>query len=191
MFLCLLGMYLKWNSLVIVVVQLPRSVQLSGTQWTAACQASLSFTITLSLFKFMSIESVMLSDHLILCCPLLLLFSVFSGIRVFSSESALWIRWPKDWSFSCSISPSNEYSGFISFRILPRYFLYLFWSQAKQKWENILQHWIFTLTGLMSENNCGNYASTNEGLLLPAVNPNKEGRAWKSPLGTTQARGQV
>ena len=117
MFLCLLGMYLKWNSLVIVVVQLPRSVQLSGTQWTAACQASLSFTITLSLFKFMSIESVMLSDHLILCCPLLLLFSVFSGIRVFSSESALWIRWPKDWSFSISISPSNEYSGLISFRI--------------------------------------------------------------------------
>ena len=117
MFLCLLGMYLKWNSLVIVVVQLPRSVQLSGTQWTAACQASLSFTITLSLFKFMSIESVMLSDHLILCCPLLLLPSIFPSVRVFSNESALHIRWPKYWSFSFSISTCNEYSGLISFRI--------------------------------------------------------------------------
>ena len=115
MFLCLLGMYLEWNSLVIVVVQLSRSVQLSGTQWTAACQASLSFTSTLSLLKFMPLESVMPSDHLILCCPLLLLFSVFPGIRVFSSESALCIRWPKDWSFS--ISPSNEYSGLISLRV--------------------------------------------------------------------------
>ena len=116
MFLCLLGMCLEWNSLVIVVY-LPRSVQLSGTQRTAACQASLSFTITLSLLKFKFIESGMLSNHCVLCCPLLLLFSVFPGIRVFSSEPALRIRWRKDWSFSVNISPSNEYSGMISFRI--------------------------------------------------------------------------
>ena len=87
------------------------------TPWTAVLQAFLSFTISLSLFRFMSIELVMLSNHLILCCPFFLLPSVFSSIRVFSSESALHIRWPKDWSFSFSISPSNEYSGLISFRI--------------------------------------------------------------------------
>ena len=87
------------------------------TPWTAACQASLSFTISWSLLKLMSIESVMPSNHLILCCPLLLLPSIFPSIRVFSSESALHIRWPKYWSFSFSISPSNEYSELISFRI--------------------------------------------------------------------------
>ena len=82
---------------------------------TAAHQASLSFTVSQSLLKHMSIESVMPSYHLILCCPLPLLPSVSLSIRVFSSESVLHIRWPKDWSFS--ISPSNEYSGLISFRI--------------------------------------------------------------------------
>ena len=87
------------------------------TPWTAACQASLSFTISWSLLKLMSIESVMPSNRLILCCPLLLLPSIFPSIRVFSSESALHIRWPKYWSFSFSISPSNEYSELISFRI--------------------------------------------------------------------------
>ena len=86
-----------------------------ATPWTAARQASLSFTISRSLLKFMSIVSVMPSNHLILCCPLLLLLSVFPRIRVFSNESALCIGWPKYWSFS--ISPSNEYSGLISFRI--------------------------------------------------------------------------
>ena len=85
--------------------------------WTAAHQASLSFTISWSLLKFISIESVMPSNHLILCRPLLLLPSIFPSIRVFSSESALHIRWSKYWSFSFNISPSNEYSGFISFRI--------------------------------------------------------------------------
>ena len=84
--------------------------------WTAARQASLSFTISWNLLKFMSIQSVMLCNHLILCHPLLLP-SVFASIRVFSSESALRIRWPKYWSFSFNISPSSEYSGLISFRI--------------------------------------------------------------------------
>jgi len=83
----------------------------------AALQASLSFTISQSLLKLMSIESVMPSNHLILCHPLLLLPSMFPSIRVFSNESALHIRWPKYWSFSFSISPSDEYSGLISFRM--------------------------------------------------------------------------
>ena len=87
------------------------------TPWAAAQQASLSFTISWSLLKVMSIESVMPSNHLILCHPLLLLPSIFPNIRVFSSESVLCIRWPKYWSFSFSISPPNEYSGLISFRI--------------------------------------------------------------------------
>ena len=82
-----------------------------------ACQASLSFTISWSLLKFMFIESVMLSNHLILCHALLLLPSIFPGIRVFPSESTLCIIWLKYWSFSFSISPSNKYSGLISFRI--------------------------------------------------------------------------
>ena len=94
------------------------SVQLlSCVQWTAVCQASLSITNSWSLLKFMSIKSVMPSNHLILCRPLLHLPSVFPSIRVFSSESVLYIRWPKYWSFSFSISPSNEYSGLVSFRI--------------------------------------------------------------------------
>ena len=87
------------------------------TPWTAARQASLSFTVSWSFLKLMSIESVIPSNHLILCCPLLFLPSVFSSIRFFSNELALHIRWPKYWSFSSSISPSSEYSGLISFRI--------------------------------------------------------------------------
>ena len=92
-------------------------IQLFANPWTAACPTSLSFTISWSLLKFMSIESVMPSNHLILCHPLLLLPSIFPSIRVFSNESVLHIRWPKDWSFSFSISPSNEHSGLISFRM--------------------------------------------------------------------------
>ena len=98
-----------------VVVQSLRSVQLFVT-WTAALQASLSVTISQSLLKLISIESVMSSNHLAFCHPLLLT-SVFPSIRVFSSELTLHIRWPKYWSFSFSISPSNNYSGLISFRI--------------------------------------------------------------------------
>ena len=89
----------------------------SVTPWTAAHQASLSFTNSRSLLKLMSIASVMPSNHRILCHPLLLLPSVFPSIRVFSNESVLHIRWPKYWSFSFSISPSNEYSGLISLKI--------------------------------------------------------------------------
>ena len=89
----------------------------SAIPWIAACQASLFFTVSRSLSKFMSIESVMPSNLLILCCPLLFLTSIFPSIRVFSNELALHIRWPKYQSFSFSISPSNEYSGLISFRI--------------------------------------------------------------------------
>ena len=85
--------------------------------WTAACQASLSITISLCLLKLISIRSVMSSNNLILCCPLLLLPSTFPRIRVFSNESVLTIRWPKYWSFSFTISPSSEYSGMISFRM--------------------------------------------------------------------------
>ena len=87
------------------------------TPWTTVCQASMSITNSQSSLKFMSNVSVMPSNHLILCHPLLLLSSVFPSIRVFSNESALRIRWPKYWSFSFSISPSSEYSGLISFRI--------------------------------------------------------------------------
>ena len=89
----------------------------SATPCTAACQASLSITNSQSLLKLMSIESVMPSNHLILCHPLLLLPSIFPSIRVFSNKSVLCIRWPKYWSFSFSISPSNDYSGLISFRM--------------------------------------------------------------------------
>ena len=87
------------------------------TPWTAACQASLSFHISRSLCKFVFIVLVMPSNHLILYHPLLFLPSIFPSIRVFSNESVLRIRWPKYWSFSCSISPFNEYLGLISFRI--------------------------------------------------------------------------
>ena len=98
-------------------VQSLSRVQLFATPWTAARQASLSFANSQSLPKLMSIESVMPSNHLILCCPLLLLPSIFPSIKVFSDESVLHIRWPKYWSFSFSVSPSNEYSGLISFRM--------------------------------------------------------------------------
>ena len=98
-------------------VQLLSRVQLFVTPWTAARQASLSITNSRNLIKLMSIESVMPSNHLILCRPLLLLPSIFPSIRVFSSESALCMRWPKYWSFSFSISPSNEHPGLISFRM--------------------------------------------------------------------------
>ena len=98
-------------------VQLLSRARLFATPWTAAHQASLSNTNSWNLLKLMSIKLVMPSNHLILCCPLLLLPSIFSIIRVFSNESVLCIRWPKYWSFSFSISPSNEYSGLISFRM--------------------------------------------------------------------------
>ena len=97
-------------------VQSLNCVQLFVTPGTAACQASLSITNSRSLLKLMSIELVMPSNHLILCHPLLLLPSIFPSIGLFSNESALCIRWPKHWSFSFNISPSNEYSGLISFR---------------------------------------------------------------------------
>ena len=98
-------------------VQLLTSVWLFATPWIAAHQASLSITNSWSLPKLMSIELVMPFSHLILCCPLLLLSSIFPNIRVFSHESALCIRWPKYWSFSFNISPSNEHPGLISFRM--------------------------------------------------------------------------
>ena len=98
-------------------VQLLSCLRLFATPWTEACQACLSITNIWSLLKFMSTELEMPSNHLILCCPLTLLPLIFSSIRVFSNESVLHMRWPKYWSFRFSISPSNEYSGLISFRI--------------------------------------------------------------------------
>ena len=98
-------------------VQSLSCVQLFATPWTAACQASLSITNSWGLLKLMPIESVMPSNQLILCRPLPLLPSIFPSIRVFSNDSVLHIRWPKYWSCSFSISPSNEYSGLISFRM--------------------------------------------------------------------------
>ena len=103
--------------LLYVVVQPLSHVQLFVTSWTAACQAFLSFTISRSLLKLMSIESVMPSNCFILCHPLLLPPSILPSIRVFSNESVLRVRWPKYWSFSFSISPTNEYSGLVSFRM--------------------------------------------------------------------------
>ena len=100
-----------------VVVQLLSRVRLFVTPWTPAHQASLSFTISQNLLKLMSTEPMMPSNHLILCHPLLLLSAAFPSIRVFSNELTLRIRWPKYWSFSFSISSSNEYSGLISFRM--------------------------------------------------------------------------
>ena len=104
------------SSFLVVVVQFLSGVRLFTTPWAGVCQASLSFTISWSLFKLMSIESMMPSNHPILCCPLLLP-SIFPSISVLSSESVLPIRWPNDWSFHFSITPSNEYSGLSSFRI--------------------------------------------------------------------------
>ena len=116
-------------------VQSLHHAQLFVTPWTAAHQASLSFTNSQSLLKLMSIELVMPSNHLILCRPLLLLPSIFPSTRVFSNESVLCIRWPKYWSFSFSVSPSNEYSGLISFRMVR---LDLFAIQGTLK--SLLQH---------------------------------------------------
>ena len=105
----------KYNLLQFSSIQLLNRVRLFGTPWTAAHQASLSITNSWSLPKLMSIESAMPSNHLILCCPLLLPPSIFPSIRVYSNESVLRIRCPKDWSFSFNISPSNEHPGLISF----------------------------------------------------------------------------
>ena len=113
----------KWNANLSSPLRMFSSVQslscfrLFVTPWTAARQALLSIADSWSLLKFMSIELIIPSNHLILCCPLLLLPSVFPSIRVFSNESVLHMRWPKYWSFSFSISPSNEHSGLISFRM--------------------------------------------------------------------------
>ena len=107
----------SWRAAEVTSVQSLSRVRLFATPWTAACQASLSITNSQSLLTLMSIELVMPSNCLILCHPLFLLPSVFLSIRVFSNESALHNSWPKYWSFSFSISPSNEYSGLISFRI--------------------------------------------------------------------------
>ena len=115
-------------------VQLLSHVQLFATPWTAARQASLSITSSQSLLKLMSIESVMPSNHLILCCPLLLP-SIFPSIRVFSDESVLGIRWPKYWNLSFNVSLSNEYSGLISFRMD---WVYLLAVQGTLK--SLLQH---------------------------------------------------
>ena len=99
------------------IVLLSHSVMYNFNPWTAAHQAPLSFTVSQGLCKLMSVESVMPSNHLVLSCPLLLLPSIFPSIRVFSNESVLHIRWPKYWSFSFKISPSNEHPGLISFRM--------------------------------------------------------------------------
>ena len=104
----------KW---LVCYCSVAKSCPLFATPWTAACKVSLSFSISQSLLKLTSIESLMPSNHLILCCPLLLLPSIFPSVRVFSNVSVLHIRWPEYWSFSFSISPSSEYSGLISFRM--------------------------------------------------------------------------
>ena len=117
------------------LVQSLSHVQLFVTPLTAVRQASLSFTNSRSLLKLMSIELVMPSNHLILCHPLLLLPSIFPSIRLFSNESVLHIRWPKYWSFSFSISPSNEYSGLISFRMG-----YLDLLAVQETLKSLLQH---------------------------------------------------
>ena len=123
------------------------------TSWTAACQASLSFTISQSLLKLMFIESVMPSNHLIFCHPLLLPPSIFPSIRVFSNESTLRMRWPKYWNFSFIISPSNEYSGLISFWIdwfdllaVQGTFKSLLWHYSSKA--SILQHSAFFMVQL-------------------------------------------
>ena len=133
------------------VVQSLSHIPLFATLWTVACQTSLSFTISWGLLRFMSIELVMLSNHLFLCCPLLLLPSVFPSIRVFSNESALPIRWPKYWSFS--FSSSNEYSGLISFRInwldLSAFQMVLPETFRRQNGEGDVKMVFSTLRGLM------------------------------------------
>ena len=111
------GLWRKSTILIVNQFSSLSHVQLPVIPWTAAHQVSLSITNTQSLPKLMSIESVMPSNHLILCCPILLLPSVFPNIRIFSNELALRVRWPKYWSFSFNISPSNEHPGLISFQM--------------------------------------------------------------------------
>ena len=139
-----------------LVVQSLNHVQLFAGPWTTLCHTSLSFTVSQRLLRFMSVESVMLSIHLTLCCRLFLLPLIFPSIMVFSSESALHTRWPKDWSLSWrfSISPSNEHSGLISFRF------WLAWSSCcpralksllqQHNWEaSVLQHSAFFMVQLL------------------------------------------
>ena len=141
-FMAMLILFVLSSFLLIIVKQIQFSsvqsfshIQLFEIPCTVAHQTSLSITNSWSLFKFMSIESMVPSNHLILCHPLLLPPSIFPSIRVFSSESVLRIRWPKYWSFSFNISPSNEYSGMISFRM---YWLDLLAVQGTPK--SLLQH---------------------------------------------------
>ena len=108
---------LRIYALAIYCCSVAQSCLTVSAPWTASCQASLPFTISWSLFQLRSIELVMPSNHLVLCCPILLLLSVFPRIKVFPSDTSLHTRWPKYWSVSFNISPSNEYSGLISFRI--------------------------------------------------------------------------
>ena len=159
-----------------VVVQLLNHVRLFAAPWTTAHEASLSCTVSRSLLKFMSIESVMPSNHLILCRPLLVLPSIFPSIRVFFNGSALCIRWPKYWNFSLSISPSNEYSGLISF--MTDWFLLLAVQgtlksllQCDSSKVSILQHSTFFIVGwgftLLSSRTDG-YLETST-LLFPLI----------------------
>ena len=136
-------------------VQLLSHVWLFATPWSAACQASLTITNSWSLLKLMSIESLIPSNHFILCCPLLLLPSIFPSIRVFSNESVLRIRWPKYWHFSFSINPSNECSGLISFKIdwfdllaVQRTLKSLLWHHNTKA--SVLQHSAFSMVQLTS-----------------------------------------
>ena len=131
-----------WNNL--SSVQSLSPVWLFVTSWTAARQTSLSITNSQGLLKLMSIESVIPSNHLILCHPLLLLPSIFPTIRVFSNESVLSIRWPKYWSFSFSISPSNEYSGLMSFKID-----WLDLLEVQRTLKSLLQHQFKSINSLM------------------------------------------
>ena len=124
-------------------------VQLFATPWTAARQAFLSFTNSRSLLKLMSIKLVMPSNHLILCYPLPLSPSILPSIRVFSNESVLPIRWPKYWSFSFSISPSNEYSGLISFRID-----WLDLLAVQETLKSLLQHYTSKANMLLKKKAC-------------------------------------
>ena len=127
-------------------------VQLFVTPWTSSHQASLSTTNSWSLLKLMSIKSVMPSNYLIFCCPLLFLPSVFPCVRVFSNESPLRMRWPKYWSFSISISPSNEYSGLISFRI--DWFDLLQSKELSRVFNTTVQKHEFLATQLSLQANC-------------------------------------
>ena len=122
-------------------VQLLSCVQVFATPWTVAYQASLSIANSQSLLKLMSIDSVMPSNHLILCHPVLLLPSILISIRVFSSESVLHIRWPKYWSFSFSIRPSSEYSGLISLKIDDNVLLYIKCICTFSRIQTVLPSW--------------------------------------------------